>query len=335
MLRRSRPPGRRSRPPALRHLPSMISHSPVWRPALISRPSERTASTIATAHPTARAGPSNVAKKPSPAVSVSTPRWRASSSLTTEWCRRTRSFQARSPSDACSSVDPTISVNRTVASTVCGTPDGRTPVTNASISSASASVSPTHGARSPTGQPDERRVRDRVGDPSRHLRMIPRQVIPRQDEGGDADRRQDSADIRLTPLLQEGDGYAGARGECEVSREQRHLGIVRGHGGRRVLVVLARGLTSPSAGPQCRAVRDGRLPLLEARAEREILGPPAAGVEGVGAERERTRGEARREQGAELRAILVTDQVHPLDPHRIEHREEVLHLGLERRQVAG
>ena len=48
-------------------------------PALISKPSGRTASTIASVYRTARAGPSNVART-TPAVSTSTPRWRPSSS---------------------------------------------------------------------------------------------------------------------------------------------------------------------------------------------------------------------------------------------------------------
>ena len=53
--------------------PSIVSTSPVWTPARTSRSSARTASTIACAQRTARAGPSKVAKNPSPAVSISTP----------------------------------------------------------------------------------------------------------------------------------------------------------------------------------------------------------------------------------------------------------------------
>jgi hypothetical protein len=62
----------------------------------------------------ARAGPSKVAKKPSPAVSFSTPRHLMSASHTIAWCFSTRFFQPRSPSEACFSVEPTMSVNRTV-----------------------------------------------------------------------------------------------------------------------------------------------------------------------------------------------------------------------------
>jgi hypothetical protein len=49
---------------------SISSHSPVCSPARISIPSSRTPSEIAHAQRIARAGPSNDAKKPSPAVSI-------------------------------------------------------------------------------------------------------------------------------------------------------------------------------------------------------------------------------------------------------------------------
>ncbi len=67
------------------------STSPVCRPARISMPSERTARTAADAHRTARPGPSNTARKPSPAVSTSRPRKRASSPRTSAWWRSSRS----------------------------------------------------------------------------------------------------------------------------------------------------------------------------------------------------------------------------------------------------
>src|SRR6266849_2528950 len=55
-------------------LSPILSTSPVWSPARTSIPRGRTASVIAMAQRTARAGPSNEAKKPSPAVSISIPR---------------------------------------------------------------------------------------------------------------------------------------------------------------------------------------------------------------------------------------------------------------------
>ena len=76
------------------------STSPVCRPARISSPSGRTASTIACAQRTARAGPSNVAKNPSPAVSISVPRYRPIIARTAAWCRSSSTFHAPSPSAA-------------------------------------------------------------------------------------------------------------------------------------------------------------------------------------------------------------------------------------------
>ena len=50
------------------------SISPVWQPARTMRPSGLAASQMPCAHLTARAGPSNVASNPSPAVLISLPR---------------------------------------------------------------------------------------------------------------------------------------------------------------------------------------------------------------------------------------------------------------------
>jgi hypothetical protein len=97
-------------------LPSWSSHSPTWIPIRASRPSVRTPSTIACAARIARAVPSKVAKNPSPAVSRSWPRNRASSRRTIAWWRASRSRQARSPTRTAWSVEPTMSVKTTVAS---------------------------------------------------------------------------------------------------------------------------------------------------------------------------------------------------------------------------
>jgi hypothetical protein len=114
-------PRGRPRAPMLTAIPPtfslIVSTSPVWTPALISIPSARTASTIASAHRTARAGPSNVAKNPSPAVSTSTPRNRTSNPRTTAWCRSIICRHAWSPYVAARSVAPTMSVNKIDAST--------------------------------------------------------------------------------------------------------------------------------------------------------------------------------------------------------------------------
>ena len=96
------------------------SHSPVCRPARTLSPSAATASTISLAQRTARAGPSKVARKPSPIVLTSVPRQRASASRTTVLCSSSSSRQRPSPSRAACSVEPTMSVNSTVASTRSG-----------------------------------------------------------------------------------------------------------------------------------------------------------------------------------------------------------------------
>src|SRR5215210_40764 len=116
-------------------LPSWSSHSPVWTPARISRPSPRIPSTSACAHRIARAGPSKLAKNPSPAVSFSSPRNRLSSRRTRAWWRSSRSRHAASPSSAARSVEPTMSVKRSVASTLSGTAGADSPATSRSTSS--------------------------------------------------------------------------------------------------------------------------------------------------------------------------------------------------------
>ena len=96
------------------------SHSPVCNPARISSPRSATASRTAIAQRIARAGPSKVAKNPSPAVSISRPEKWSSSLRTTAWCCSRNSAQRWSPSASARSVEPTMSVKRTVASTVSG-----------------------------------------------------------------------------------------------------------------------------------------------------------------------------------------------------------------------
>ena len=92
-------------------------------------PSSRTASSIACAHRTARAGPSNVARNPSPVVSTSVPRWRVDLALRplVMSARAVASTRA-SPSSAALLVESTMSVNSTVASTrSASAASGRTP----------------------------------------------------------------------------------------------------------------------------------------------------------------------------------------------------------------
>ena len=102
--------------------------------ARISRPRSPSVRRTACAHAIARAGPSKLAKTPSPAVSISRPRNLAISDRTAAWWRAISSRQARSPSCAARSVEPTMSVNSTVARIRSGSWRPPTPVTNRSVS---------------------------------------------------------------------------------------------------------------------------------------------------------------------------------------------------------
>ena len=92
-----------------------------------------------------RAGPSNVARNPSPVVLISLPRNAVSSRRTAASCASSSSVQRRSPSAAARSVERTTSVNMTVARTRSGSSATRVPVRNARTSSTIASVSPAQG----------------------------------------------------------------------------------------------------------------------------------------------------------------------------------------------
>ena len=113
----------------------------------------RTASAIARAHRIARAGPSKVARKPSPAVSTSRPRKRASCAphervVALEQLAPARGRRAR----AAVSVEPTMSVNITVASTRSGScAVTRRRVRNSSISSRTRRRRRRHGRWSSPG----------------------------------------------------------------------------------------------------------------------------------------------------------------------------------------
>ncbi len=83
----------------------------------------------------ARLGAAKVAKKPSPVVFTSRPSNRLSCRRTAASWVASRSRQRWSPSSAARTVEPTMSVNMTVASTRLEWVSWRTPVRNCSISS--------------------------------------------------------------------------------------------------------------------------------------------------------------------------------------------------------
>ena len=90
------------------------STSPVCRPARIWRSIVATRATIAAAHSTARAAPSNRATTPSPVCLIRRPRYRSSSNWTSSLCWRGCHARRCRPSRRSWSVEPTMSVNRMV-----------------------------------------------------------------------------------------------------------------------------------------------------------------------------------------------------------------------------
>src|SRR5512132_1069417 len=89
--------------------------APRCTPARTSTPRSHMPSPMAWAHDKAAAGESNEAKKPSPAVSISRPRYFRSSRRTNAWWSPSSLRQPRSPSLEAIPVEPTMSVNTTVA----------------------------------------------------------------------------------------------------------------------------------------------------------------------------------------------------------------------------
>jgi len=90
--------------------------SPVCRPARISTPSSRSRSRSAVAQRIAAPGLSKVARMPSPVDFTSRPPDRSTSSFAARSCASRSTLHCRSPIRLARSVDPTMSVNRTVAS---------------------------------------------------------------------------------------------------------------------------------------------------------------------------------------------------------------------------
>src|SRR5437867_1037840 len=167
-----------------------ISHSPVCRPARTSSPSSRTESLIARAHRIARAGPSKLAKKPSPAVSSSRPRNRSSWRRITTWCEERSSAQRWSPRSDALAVEPTMSVKRTVLSTVSGSASPHAPERKLRL------------RWDRLDEPDGLiTVGDldpfRLGDPLRHVLGVAAVVGPVQDQGRDANRRENVAHVHV------------------------------------------------------------------------------------------------------------------------------------------
>ena len=115
------------------------SHSPVCNPARIVSPRPPRACRIARVHWIARVGPVKANTKPSPVVLISCPSKFLSSRRTTVSCSYKTSFHFRSPISETFSVDPTMSVTRTVKRTRSVDVLSRVPVRNSCISSTTRS----------------------------------------------------------------------------------------------------------------------------------------------------------------------------------------------------
>ena len=98
---------------------------------------------------------------------------------------------------AACSVEPTMSVKRTVARTLSGAGPLRTPVRNSSTSSSTASCSPVHGRWSSPGSSTSRAFGIRAGDPARLVYRDTPIVRAMEQERRDADGREHVPNIDL------------------------------------------------------------------------------------------------------------------------------------------
>ena len=130
--------------------------------------------------------------------------------------QRAASGRRRAPPRAAST--PTMSVNRTVASTRVGLGAGRTPVTKSWISATIASWSPAQIRLSMPGSSTYRRARDVLREVTAVLDAEAARVAPVDDERRDADRRQDVADVALVDEANDRHGAARAGGLALVAR---------------------------------------------------------------------------------------------------------------------
>jgi hypothetical protein len=151
----------------------------------------------------ARPGPSKVASIPSPVVLISWPPNSSTSRRATSSWTLSSSRQRRSPSRLACPVEPTMSVNSTVASTRVGAAIRRTPVRKASIwSEGKLRRFPDEGRVGP-GKLDQARLGDVLGEVAAMLGRDVPGVPSMHDQGWRLDQRQGGADIDLQQRPQE------------------------------------------------------------------------------------------------------------------------------------
>ena len=173
-----------------------------------------------------------------------------------EWCASSRSRQRRSPSSAACSVEPTMSVNRTVASTRSG---------SGAAADAGEELLDLVEQRVLVADPRQVVVAGQLDEAARRGSARRGSGRPRrngavagavEDERRHADRRQDVADVDLGVHPRQRDGRAGARAHAQVASPTSALNA----GSSTWLGARA---SRPTGPPQSRCdLREERLVLL-------------------------------------------------------------------------
>ena len=303
---------------------SWSSHSPVWIPARMSTPRGRTASIAAWAQRIARAGPSKVAKKPSPAVSRSCPRKWASWRRTEAWWRASRSRQARSPRSVASRLESTMSVNRSVVSTLSGIVGAASPA-----ESRSELVDDLEGKEDPPivapRHPHRARLRDQGSDAARLLCVrAGRDRVAVEHERRCADCRVHLAQIGLVERAVQLVAHRRARADPQPVREPAPALLAR----RKRRADKLQYLVAQFPGA----------PALAEVAQRRLIAAVGAHDGEQGWMKKRKRGRllriGRREQRCHQAALVRTEDQRPLRPDGAHHRADVLHPRLQSRKRA-
>jgi hypothetical protein len=147
-----------------------------------------------------------------------------------------------------------------------------------------------------------------------------------QDEGRHADRRQDVPDVHLVVHLEERDVGARARAHPEEPRPPLANALVAGRAGPALV-------EADGAAPFLLAPLDELSTPLGRGAEGVVGRPRPPGVAPDGDQRARPHGMGRREERAHRPALGVPEERRPLGADGVHHRPDVVHPGLEVRQV--
>ena len=166
-----------------------------------------------------RIGPSNIARKPSPAVFTSRPRNLPRFDRILAWCESRSTPHSRSPNAAARSVDPTMSVNRTFTSTRSSSASSsRISFRKCSISTSSRSVSPTKKKWSWPGSSTNLAPGMRSAVLRTHLDRKIEVPGATDRERRHVDRRKDTGSVHIPRSSLQRDRRTRARGPTGVRR---------------------------------------------------------------------------------------------------------------------